>query len=174
MLTDWLTNGHTLVVVVVKFISRLKWVYSGFKAKMCTTFLALVWLRSLSACSNAYDSHLGSHTHDVLSIGVTEINVYGHRSQENTIFCFLKKVWYSIVFSGVLWPYTLVSVALIGNTSWLCDPKWESYALEQSERLVSHARATKVVHNFAWNPLCNKVLHSFALNPLYNKQKSTI
>ena len=71
------------------------------------------------------------------------------------------------MFSGVLWPYTLVSVALIGNTSWLCDPKWESYALEQSERLVSHARATKVVHNFAWNPLCNKVLHSFALNPLY-------
>ena len=29
----------------------------------------------------------------------------------------------------------MVSVAPIGNTSWLCDPRWVSYALEQSERL---------------------------------------
>ena len=58
---------------------------------MCTTFLALACLRSLSACSIAYDSHLGLHSHDVLPIGATEINVYGHRSPENTIFCFKKK-----------------------------------------------------------------------------------
>ena len=29
----------------------------------------------------------------------------------------------------------------------------ESYALEQVERLKSHARAKNVVHTFAWNPL---------------------
>ena len=44
-------------------------------------------------------------------------------------------------------------MAPIGNTSWVCDPRWESYALEQAERLKSHARAKKVVHTFAWNPL---------------------
>ena len=72
-----------------------------------------------------------------------------------------------MVFFGVQCPYTLVSVAPIGNISWLCVPRWESYALGQAERLKSHARAAKVVHSFAWNPLYNKVLHSFALNPLY-------
>ena len=46
-----------------------------------------------------------------------------------------------------------MSVAPIGDTSWVCDPKWASYALEQAERLMSQARAKKVVHNFAWNPL---------------------
>ena len=61
----------------------------------------------------------------------------------------------------------MISVAAMVNTSWVCDPKWESYELEQSERLVSHARATKVVHNFAWNPLYNKVMHNFAWTPLY-------
>ena len=64
---------------------------SGFQAKVCTTFLALALLLSLSACSNAYDSHIRSHIHDVLPIGATEINVYGHRSPENTNFCLLKK-----------------------------------------------------------------------------------
>ena len=28
-------------------------------------------------------------------------------------------------------------MAPIGNTSWVCDPRWESYALEQAERLKS-------------------------------------
>ena len=44
-------------------------------------------------------------------------------------------------------------MAPIGNTSWVCDLRLESYALEQAERLKSHARAKKVVHTFAWNPL---------------------
>ena len=57
------------------------------------------------------------------------------------------------------------SVAPIDNTSLVCDPKWVSYALEQAERLISHARAKKVVHNFAWNPLYNKVMHKFAWDP---------
>ena len=53
----------------------------------------------------------------------------------------------------------MISVAPIGNTSWVCDLRWESYALEQAERLKSHARAKKVVHTFAWNPLhCMKLL----------------
>ena len=47
----------------------------------------------------------------------------------------------------------MISVAPIGNTSWACDPSWESYALEQAERLKSHTKAKKVVHTFAWNPL---------------------
>ena len=52
---------------------------------------------------------------------------------------FEKKVWYSSVFYGVLWPYTMISVAPIDNTSLVCDPKWVSYALEQAERIISHA-----------------------------------
>ena len=76
--------------------------YSGLQAKVCMTFLALARLLCLFACSNAYDTHLGSHTRDVLPIGATEINVYGHSTQKNTNSCLSKKVWYSIVFSGVL------------------------------------------------------------------------
>ena len=44
-------------------------------------------------------------------------------------------------------------MAPIGNTSWVCYLRWESYALEQAERLKSHVRAKKFVHTFAWNPL---------------------
>ena len=47
----------------------------------------------------------------------------------------------------------MISVDIIDNTSLVCDPKWVSYALEQAERLVSHDRAKKVLHNFDWNPL---------------------
>ena len=64
---------------------------SGFQAKVCTTFLALALLLSLSACSNAYDSHIRSHIHDVLPIGASEINVYGHRTPKAQIFVFQKK-----------------------------------------------------------------------------------
>ena len=42
------------------------------------------------------------------------------------------------------------------------------WKLEQAERLISHARAKKVMHNFARNPLYNKVLHNFAWTPLYD------
>ena len=47
----------------------------------------------------------------------------------------------------------MISVAVMGNTSWVCDPRLVSYALEQAERHISHARANKVMHNFAWTPL---------------------
>ena len=47
----------------------------------------------------------------------------------------------------------MISVAQIATTSWVCDPRFVSYASEQAERLISHARANKVVHNFAWTPL---------------------
>ena len=40
----------------------------------------------------------------------------------------------------------------IGDTTWACDPRWVSYALEQAERLKSHARAKKVMHNFDCTP----------------------
>ena len=59
----------------------------------------------------------------------------------------------NFVFSGVLWPYTMISVAAMVNTSWVYDPRLVSYALEQAERLKCHARANKVMHNFAWTPL---------------------
>ena len=44
-------------------------------------------------------------------------------------------------------------MAASGNISWVYDPSLVSYALEQAERLISHAITNKVVHNFAWNPL---------------------
>ena len=61
----------------------------------------------------------------------------------------------------------MISVAAMVNTLWVCDHKLVKYALEQAERLISHARAKKFVHNFAWNPLYNKVMHNFAWTPLY-------
>ena len=127
--------------------------YSRFQAKLCRTFLALVWLLSLSACSNAFDTQLGSHTNDVLSIGATEIIRYGHRTPKNTIEYQTFFERQKFVFSGFLWPYTSILVAPIGNTSWVSDLRWESYALKQAEQVKSHARAKKVVHTFSWNPL---------------------
>ena len=47
----------------------------------------------------------------------------------------------------------MISAAPIDNTSLIYYPRWVSNALEQEERLKSYARAKKVVHNFAWNPL---------------------
>ena len=55
-------------------------------------------------------------------------------------------------------------IAAMVNTLWVCDHKLVKYALEQAERLISHARANKVMHNFAWTPLY-KFLHS---NPLFS------
>ena len=54
------------------------------------------WLQSISGCSNAYNTKLGSHTHDVLPIAATETFVYGHRTSGNTNFWFWKIVCYSI------------------------------------------------------------------------------
>ena len=88
----WQLIGNSLVVYSgfkAKLCKTL--LHSGFQAKLCTTLVALAWLTSLSDCSNAYDSHLGSHSHDVLPFGSTEIHVYGHRTPENTIFCLKKK-----------------------------------------------------------------------------------
>ena len=44
----------------------------------------------------------------------------------------------------------MISVARIGNTSWVCNPRWVSYAFEE---VMTYAIAKKVVHNKAWNPL---------------------
>ena len=63
----------------------------------------------------------------------------------------------------------MISVAPMDNTSLVCDPSWVSNALEQAERLISHTKAKKVLHNFASNLQYNKVLHTFAWNPLYFK-----
>ena len=68
----------------------------------------------------------------------------------------------------------MISVAPIDNTSLVCDPSWVSNALEQAERLISHTRAKKVLHNFAWNLLYNKVLHTFAWNPLYMSYQNRV
>ena len=85
--------SHTADAVIDKQTSYTV----GSRQKCAQPFLALAWLLSLSACSNAYDTHLGSHTNDILSIGATEIIVNG----------FLQK----FVFSWVLWPYKMISVA---------------------------------------------------------------
>ena len=47
-------------------------------------------VHNLIGSSMTYKSltNLGSHTQDVLTIAATEIIVYGHRTQENTKFCF--------------------------------------------------------------------------------------
>jgi len=50
-------------------------------------------------------------------------------------------------------PYTMILVTPIGNASWVCDLRWESYALEQAKGLESHARAKKALYIFALNPL---------------------
>ena len=41
------------------------------------------------------------------------------------------------MFPELLLPYTMVSEAASGNTSWVCDPSFVSYALEKPERLRS-------------------------------------
>ena len=134
------------------------------------TFLALAPLLSLSACSNAYDTHLGSHTHDVLPIGAMKSMYMVTVPQRTQIFVFQKKSCI-LLCSGLLWSYTMILVAPIDNTSLVCDPKWVSYALEQAERLISHAIAKEVLHNFSWNPLYNKVMHKFAWTPLHHNMK---
>ena len=48
----------------------------------------------------------------------------------------------------------MVSVAESGNTSWVCDPSFVSYALERPEMLRGHDyKHSKVMHNFNWRPL---------------------
>ena len=59
--------------------------YSGRTLFLYMTLLCLYsWLLSISGCSNAYDTNLGSHTHYVLPISATEIIVYGHRTSGNS------------------------------------------------------------------------------------------
>ena len=52
------------------------------------------------------------------------------------------------MIEDVCCPFTMIFRTL-GNTSWVCDPRLVSYALEQAERLISQARANEVMHNFA-------------------------
>ena len=57
-----------------------------------------------------------------------------HKSIEyQTIFVNQK-----FLFPELLWPYKMVSVSVSGNISWVCDPSYVSYALEQPEMLISH------------------------------------
>ena len=59
-----------------------------------------------------------------------------------------------VEFPKVLWPYTMISVAAIGNTSWICDPSLVLYALEQPEMLRSHNyKHSNAMHNFNGRPL---------------------
>ena len=67
----------------------------------------------------------------------------------------------------------MISVAQIESTSLLCDPRWVSNPLEQAERLISQARAKKVVHNFAWNLLYNKVFVHLCLEPTVSLVKQS-
>jgi len=50
----------------------------------------------------------------------------------------------------------MISVAVIGITSWVWDPSWVPYALEQPEMLRSHDyNSTNVMYNFSVRPLHN-------------------
>ena len=49
----------------------------------------------------------------------------------------------------------MISVAAIGNTSWVCDPSLVSYALEQPEMLRSHDYKHR------------NVMYKSSLRPLY-------
>ena len=59
----------------------------------------------------------------------------------------------------------MISVAPIATISWVCDTRLVSYAMEQAGRLISHARANEVMHNFAWTPLYNIYNQLSSLGP---------
>ena len=76
--------------------------------------LALAWLISHSACSNVYDSHLGSHTHGVLPIGANEITVlcfciqnFGGKKSLIFFFVLLGPETIFNDFSGSNWQYII-------------------------------------------------------------------
>ena len=75
------------------------------------TFLALAPLLSLSACSNAYDTHLGSHTHDVLPIGAMKSMYMVTVPQRTQIFVFQKKS----DFYCILWGPVTISNDFSGS-----------------------------------------------------------
>ena len=60
--TQWNARNMHFLEVYSGFQARVckTLLNSGFQAKLGTTFLVLAWLISLSACSNEYDTHLGS------------------------------------------------------------------------------------------------------------------
>ena len=78
-------------------------------------------------------------------------------TQKTQIFVSYKKS-VSLLFSEVLWPYTMISGAFIGNTSWVCDPSLVSYAFEQLEIFKSY----DYKHSY--------VMHQNSVCPLYNRQ----
>ena len=86
--------------------------YSGFQAKVCTTFLALAWLLSLSACSNASDSHLRSHTHDYLPIEAIEIYCKWSQEPRKHNFLSFKK---SLIFYCIFWGPVTIYIDFSGS-----------------------------------------------------------
>ena len=54
----------------------------------------------------------------------------------------------------------MVLVAASDNTSWVCDPSLESYALEQPEMLRSPDYRHKCHAPFKWAPTVKKNVHS--------------
>ena len=151
-------STHSLAAVEVSVAYR----YSGFKAKMCTTFLALAWLGSLSACSNAYDSHLRSHSQDVLPIWATKINVYGHRSPESTIFCLKKK-------SDILWCSLGSSDHIQGLFSRESDSTFTNVCLSVCPSVIKTPQHLEIIilHSFIL-PLSSFFIHtSFILHSFF-------
>ena len=88
-------TAATILVILFPLLQNLQHIiYSRVQAKWCTSFVVLARLLSHSGCSNAYDNHVWSHTHQLLPIAPTETPIYGHRTLGNTNFCLRKKLWY--------------------------------------------------------------------------------
>ena len=69
---------------VVSSVSKAT--YSRFQLDLCTAYLLLAQLLSLSGCSNAHDNQVWSHTHHVLPIEPLKTHTYGHSKLRNTNF----------------------------------------------------------------------------------------
>ena len=112
-------------MVIPKWISHHCFtfqLYSWVQAKWCTSFVVLAHLLSHSGCSNAYDNHVWSHTHQLLPIAPTETPIYGHRTLGNTNFWLQKNLWYSMVSITTSKPFCLLKC--IWQQSWISNPTY--------------------------------------------------
>ena len=138
--------------------------YSGCTLHWCMTFVIKImtfkhfWLfqciwhqnRVTYPLCNANCSH---RNYCKMSQNARDPKIYLFK--DSLLFYEYKVEWMSW---GVLWPYTMISGAFIGNTSWVCDPSLVSYAFEQLEIFKSY----DYKHSY--------VMHQSSVCPLYNRQ----
>ena len=64
----------------------------------------------------------------------------------------------------------MISVSAIGNTLWACVPRLVSYALEQAERLISHAKANKEDFYISWRAKWSSISSNEENRQVYHQQ----